>query len=76
VKRGFGYLKDGVFTMLSYLSPSNLKAKYQLLRSMTFKELILSFFRLNFTLAYTLLVFLFTISWYVIEVDAFSSNIA
>jgi ryanodine receptor 2 len=63
VKVGFGYVKDAIRFMLSFLSPSNIKAKYQLLRSMTLKELFIAFFRLNFHLAFMLLTFLFTVLW-------------
>ena len=63
VKTGWGYVKTGVGYGLSTLSPSNIKAKYNMLRDMTWKEILVAFVKLNFSMFITILTLLFTIAW-------------
>jgi len=63
IKTGAGYMKDGLIYGLSCLSPSNIKAKYDIAKAMTWKELMVAFVHLNFNIFLTLLTFLFTVAW-------------
>ena len=61
IKNGFGYLKAGLYYLLSCLSPSNIKEKYLLLRSMTLKEIGIGFLMLNFNIAFGVVKVVFKI---------------
>ena len=63
VKGGCGSMKDGVVYCLSCLSPSNIKQKWSLMQTMTWKQLMQAFFTTNLNLALTLITFLFTFLW-------------
>jgi ryanodine receptor 2 len=63
IKNGFGQVKDAICFLFSCLSPSNIRNKYRLLRSMTAKEVFLAFLKVNFNLVLLLFTFLFTVMW-------------
>ncbi len=63
VKAGVGGIKDVIVWILLCFSPYHIRDKYRLLRSMTFKELFIAFFKLNFNIAFAILTFLFTVVW-------------
>ena len=66
IKLGFGYAKDAVKFILCLFAPSNITNTFHAIRGMSLRDLIVGFFRLNFHLAYTLVMFIFTIFWYVV----------
>jgi len=63
LKLGGSYIKDGVMMLLSFLSPSNIREKFNIVRAMTVAEMLRGLVRLNIHIAYMLLLFLFTICW-------------
>ena len=63
IKLGFGYAKDAVAFFLCLFAPSNIMNTFNAIRGMTLRDLVVGFFRINFHLAYTLVMFLFTIFW-------------
>ena len=63
IKLGFGCAKDAITFFLCLFAPSNIKNTFNAIRSMTVRDLVVGFFRLNFHLGYTLVMFLFTIFW-------------
>ena len=63
IKLGFGYTKDAIKFILCLFAPSNIKSTFDVIRGMTLRDLVVGFFRLHFHLAYTLIMFLFTICW-------------
>ena len=65
IKTGLGSIKDAIVWIIMCFSPSHIRDKYRLLRSMTFKELMIAFLKLNFNIAFAILTFLFTIVWLV-----------
>ena len=58
IKTAFGHVKNALYFLLSCLSPSNIREKYYILRSMTLKEIGVAFLKLNFTVAFGALTFL------------------
>ena len=68
IKLGFGYTKDAIKFILCLFAPSNIKNTFNTIRGMTPRDIIVGFFRLHFRLAYMLLMFLFTIFWWVSNV--------
>jgi len=75
IKLGFGYAKDAVKFILCLFAPSNIRNTFTAIRGMSVRDLIAGFFRLHLRLAYTLIMFLFTIFWWVpdsgLEIHAF-----
>ena len=65
MKTGLGGVKDVLVWIILCFSPYHIRDKYRQLRSMTFKELIIAFLKLNFNIAFAILTFLFTVLWYV-----------
>ena len=63
IKLGFGCAKDAVKFILCLFAPSNIKNTLNAMRGMSVRDLVVGFFRLNFRLAYMLIMFLFTIFW-------------
>lgn len=63
VKYGVGCVKDGIWSGLSALHPSNIKEKYHMVRAMTWKQRTRSFLKLNMRMAYGIVWLLFMIIW-------------
>jgi len=63
IKLGVGYAKDAVKFILGLLAPSNVQSTFAAIRGMSLRDLFVGFFRLNFHLAFMIVMFLFTIFW-------------
>eukprot|EP00918_Siedleckia_nematoides_P083659 GHVU01183372.1.p1 GENE.GHVU01183372.1~~GHVU01183372.1.p1 ORF type:complete len:1551 (-),score=325.07 GHVU01183372.1:746-4819(-) len=63
VKTGVGIVKDGIVYGFSCLSPSTIREKWGVLRSMSLKDICKGFVQTNFNIVVTILTFLFTVVW-------------
>ncbi|XP_076313816.1 ryanodine receptor-like isoform X3 [Tachypleus tridentatus] len=68
VKQGLHYLKDSILKVLSYLTPTNLKKQYAVLRQKTYMELLIGFFKLSFYSVFNSMWFMYHITRSVIKV--------
>ncbi|KAL3874970.1 hypothetical protein ACJMK2_037916, partial [Sinanodonta woodiana] len=63
IRFGYGFFKDLLSTLLSFFTWSNIKMSYRTFRKMTYLQLLIAFFKLNFKLAFILLTFSFHVLW-------------
>ena len=69
-----GCVKDGVWSGLSALHPSNIRDKYQVVRAMTWKQRASAFLNLNMRVAYGIMWLIFMIIWLVCALVLMYSN--
>lgn len=69
----FRFLRDGLGTILSLFTWSNIKTGYKTFKSMTYFQLLVAFLKLNIRLSFLLLTFLFHVAWYVRDYRVISS---
>ncbi|XP_055878934.1 ryanodine receptor 2-like isoform X5 [Biomphalaria glabrata] len=63
----FRFFKDMLMAVLSCLTWSNLKHSYHTYKSMTYWQLFVAFFKLNFKLAWFMITLVFHISWTMVK---------
>ncbi|BFZ07812.1 hypothetical protein BsWGS_10847 [Bradybaena similaris] len=63
----YRFFKDILVALLSCLTWSNLKSSYQKFKSMTYWQLLIGFFKVNFRLAWFLLTLVFHVSWTLVK---------
>ncbi|KAK0046902.1 ryanodine receptor 44F, partial [Biomphalaria pfeifferi] len=63
----FRFFKDMLMAVLSCLTWSNLKHSYHTYKSMTYWQLFIAFFKLNFKLAWFMITLVFHISWTMVK---------
>ena len=66
VRMGYGFLREGIGSLLSQITMSNVKTAYRTYRKMTYWQLFVAMLKMNFRMAFLMLTVLFHIVWYVI----------
>ncbi|XP_064602338.1 ryanodine receptor 2-like [Liolophura sinensis] len=63
VRMMFRFIRDGLGTILSLFTWSNIKTGYKTFKSMTYFQLLVAFLKMNIRLTLLLLTFLFHVAW-------------
>lgn len=63
VRMGYGFLREGIGSLLSQITMSNMKTCYRTFRKMTYWQLFVAMLKMNFRLAFLMLTVLFHIVW-------------